>query len=75
MERYKNLSGNSDIIGYSITTGAISVKFNDDSVYLYTDLSTGAHNVAEMQRLARLGRGLNHFINQNVRKRYASKIS
>jgi hypothetical protein len=42
---------------------------------VYTNASAGGANIAEMQRLALAGRGLNGFINTTVRKLYASKGS
>jgi hypothetical protein len=55
MERYKNLSGDSNVIAYEIGQGSITVQFGDGSIYLYTIQSTGAANIAEMQRLATVG--------------------
>lgn len=73
MERYKNLDGNSDIVGYEITESTVTVQFSDGAMYLYTAQSTGAGNLNEMRRLAVAGRGLNSFINRTVRKDYAWK--
>ena len=73
MEAYKNLSGDSGVSAYEIRPGYIAVKFNDGMLYEYTSVSAGAGAILEMQRLARIGRGLAIFINKNVRKRYASK--
>ncbi|MCS6514799.1 hypothetical protein [Burkholderia thailandensis] len=74
MERYKNLGGDSNVVAYEIEQGAITVQFGDGSVYLYTTQSAGAANIAEMQRLANVGQGLNSFIGRVVRKGYARKI-
>lgn len=73
MERYKNLGGDSSVVGYEIADGAITVQFNDGAMYLYTSQSAGTGNLAEMQRLAVAGRGLNSFIGRVVRKGYARK--
>lgn len=73
MERYRNLGGDSNVYGFEISDGAISVQFNDGFIYHYTNLSAGAANIAEMRSLARQGHGLNSFINRVVRKLYASK--
>ena len=73
MERYKNLGGNSGVVGYEIGTDFIRVQFSDGSVYLYTYASAGAHNVEQMKQLARMGQGLNAFINRHVRKAYERK--
>ncbi|AXL53917.1 hypothetical protein DSC91_007592 (plasmid) [Paraburkholderia caffeinilytica] len=74
MERYKNLSGDSNVVAYEIEQGSITVQFGDGSVYLYTTQSTSAANIAEMQRLANVGHGLNSFIGRVVKKGYARKI-
>ncbi|RAQ06497.1 hypothetical protein DPR02_22070 [Burkholderia cepacia] len=74
MERYKNLGGDSNVVAYEIEQGAITVQFGDGSVYLYTTQSAGAENIAEMQRLANVGQGLNSFISRVVKKGYARKI-
>jgi hypothetical protein len=74
MERYKNLDGDSSVVSYEIEQGSITVQFDDGSVYLYTIQSAGVANIAEMQRLANVGRGLNSFIGRVVKKGYARKI-
>ncbi len=74
MERYANLGRDSNIASYEFGAGSITVQFNDGSVYLYTNQSSGSKNLAEMQRLAQVGQGLNSFINRFVRKCYAQKL-
>ena len=73
MEHYKNLDGNSGIVGYEIGEDFIRVQFSGGSIYLYTYASAGAHNVEQMKQLARNGKGLNAFINRFVRKDYERK--
>lgn len=74
MERYKNIGGDSAVSAYQIEQGAITVQFKDGSVYLYNNQSAGIANLAEMQRLATVGQGLNSFISRVVRKGYAQKL-
>ncbi|WP_199099892.1 hypothetical protein [Dyella sp. ASV21] len=74
MERYLNLGRDSNVMAYELGVGSITVQFNDGSVYLYTNQSAGQDNLAELQRLAKIGQGLNSYINRYVRKRYAKKI-
>lgn len=74
MERYRNLGGNSGVVGYEITDGAITVQFSDDSIYLYTAQSAGLAHLKEMHRLAVAGRGLNSFISRVVRKGYSRRL-
>lgn len=74
MEKYKNFGGDSGVSSYEIGQGSITVQFKDGAIYLYTNQSTGAENISEMQRLAIVGQGLNSFIRRVVRKDYAQKI-
>lgn len=75
MQRYKNIGGDSGVYAYESGPGFIRVKFITGAIYLYTDASAGAQNIAEMKRLADLGNGLNAFINLYVKKLYARKES
>ncbi|ENZ76528.1 hypothetical protein OR214_03266, partial [Ralstonia pickettii OR214] len=52
MKDYKNLSGESGVIGYEIEQGSITVYFRDGSTYLYTNTITGPEEIIEMQCLA-----------------------
>ena len=74
MQPYANLGGDSGIAAYEIGDGSITVQFKDGAIYLYTDQSAGSSNIAEMQRLAVAGRGLNSFIMRNVRNDYARRL-
>jgi hypothetical protein len=74
MDRYKNLSGGSNVFSYVIGDDRISVQFKDGSTYLYTNARTGIRNIDQMKKLAVQGRGLNSFINTNVRKLYEAKL-
>jgi hypothetical protein len=73
MEKYKNLDGDSGVVSYELGDGFIRVMFSDGAVYLYTNESAGVHNINQMKILAANGDGLNAFINQQVRKKYARK--
>jgi hypothetical protein len=65
METYRNISGNSGVIAFEIGANFVRVQFRHRTTpYLYTYQSAGIANVDEMKRLARLGQGLNTFINQ-----------
>ena len=65
MKRYKNLGGDSEVSGYDIKLGSITVQFDSGDTYLYTDQSAGKDNVITMQNLAMAGRGLSTFIAQS----------
>ena len=42
-------------------------------MYFYSGESTGVEHIAEMNRLAELGKGLATYINQHVRENYEYK--
>ncbi|AVS79183.1 hypothetical protein C8234_14650 [Paracidovorax avenae] len=74
MNSYLNRGGDSGITGYETSPGQIIVQFSDGSAYLYNSQKPGAAHVAEMQRLAAAGEGLNSYISRIVRKNYAAKL-
>jgi hypothetical protein len=74
VERYKNPGGDSNVVQYELSSGAILVQFGDGSVYEYTNQSAGSGSIATMHRLAVAGRGLNTFISTTVRKKYSRKL-
>ncbi len=74
MERYGNRGGDSGVVGYEIGPSSIIVAFKDGWKYLYDDTRPGAVVVAELQRLARSGHGLNSYLTRVVRGRFASKF-
>lgn len=72
MERYKNLGGDSGVVGYEIGSDFIKVKFKSGSkVYVYDHDSAGQDKIDQMKNLAKKGTGLNAFINRNVKKLYS----
>lgn len=73
MERYKNIGGNSGVVGFETGTDYIRVQFSDGSVYLYTYTSADSTIIEEMKKLAFSGNGLNAYINRYARKKYAKK--
>ncbi|MBN9425473.1 MAG: hypothetical protein J0H09_03100 [Burkholderiales bacterium] len=74
MERYLNLSGHSGIRAYQIHDDAIDIQFDGGSVYRYDHRHPGRDAVTNMKQLAQKGRGLNTYINKNVRNNYASRL-
>jgi hypothetical protein len=74
MTKYRNLSGQSGVLGYDLGADSIMVYFSDGSAYLYTYTSAGAANIEEMKRLAVAGSGLNSFIMRVVKKMYSKKV-
>lgn len=73
MERYKDLDGDSGVVAFEIGEGSITVQFSTGMKYLYTVRSAGAVHIANMQRLARAGDGLNSYIKRLANKAYEAK--
>lgn len=73
MERYRNLSGDSGVASFEMGPDFIRVQFTDNHVYLYNNAATGEANISRMKALAVQGKGLNTFINQEVKHEYAVK--
>ena len=75
MERYKNLSGQSNVIAYSFGPDSITVQFASGAYrnYVYNSIRPGAGIVAQMKDLAVKGIGLNSFIGRVVKANYVSR--
>lgn len=73
MQRYKNLGGNSNVAGYSISDNYIDVQFRDGKIYRYSYQSAGMVKVEEMKRLALQGFGLNSYIMRKAKMDYEHK--
>jgi len=74
MEIYKNLSGDSGVRAYELSSDSITVEFSDGAVYRYTYQSAGRENIEQMKKLAVAGKWLNGFISREVKERYAAKL-
>jgi hypothetical protein len=75
MELYRNLNGDSNVYKYEVASQSITVRFYDGMEYVYDYESAGADAIEAMKLLAQSGRGLNSYITQNVRKKYASRAA
>lgn len=68
---YSNLNGNSNVRLYYIGDDNIRVVFkNNRRIYKYSYSSAGVHHVEEMKKLAKIGHGLNSYINLNCKMLY-----
>ena len=74
MKRYRNLDGNSGVTAYENGCGFIRIRFVNGDTYEYTDKATGPEHVANMQQLARAGRGLATYVSRFVHDAYARKL-
>jgi hypothetical protein len=74
MKRYRNLDGNSGATAYECGDGFIRIRFVNGDTYEYTDKAPGPEHVANMQQLARAGRGLATYVSRFVHDDYARKL-
>ncbi|MDD2804021.1 MAG: hypothetical protein PHV33_00570 [Elusimicrobiales bacterium] len=74
MKTYKNLSGKSTVASFELAKDSVKVRFNDQSVYLYSNQASGSANVRQMKTLAEAGKGLGTFIDANVKTKFARKV-
>lgn len=71
MERYRNMGGDSGVSAYKIGADYIEIKFSGTTrTYTYSYRKAGSTHVENMKRLAQSGRGLNSYINKNVKYAY-----
>ncbi len=75
MEIYCDTHGDSGVSAFEVGTDFIIVRFTKGGTYLYNCSKTGAYHVNNMIRLARIGNGLNGYINLNTKHMYARKIA
>jgi len=73
MSRYKNLSGKSTVARYHAAKDAVTIRFTDASVYVYTNQSVDPASIAKMKELALAGKGLGTFV-ETVKDRYCRKV-
>ncbi|MBI3550775.1 MAG: hypothetical protein HY078_17200 [Elusimicrobia bacterium] len=73
-KRYKNLSGDSKVVGYEIAKDSVTVRFTDCSVYRYSNQSAAPENIGKMKELAAAGKGLGTFITTKLKDRFARKV-
>jgi hypothetical protein len=75
MQRYGAADGQSGIAAFEIKSDSITIEFRHGGIYRYDRVKPGRLHVSEMQRLARMGKGLNTYINKYVKDNFAEKLS
>lgn len=75
MEKYMNYGGDSNIDMFEIGSDQIIVVFKSgkERNYLYNYSIPGKYHVEKMKELAEAGQGLNSYINNEIRTKYADK--
>lgn len=74
MPLYRNSGGDSGVYSYEIGNDRIIVTFSTNVTYEYTYASASLQHIENMKDLAKLGQGLNSYINKHVKKRYSRKL-
>ena len=72
--RYKNLSGDSKVVSFQLAKDAVTIRYADCSVYIYTNQSADPANISKMKTLAVAGKGLGTFIKTHLKDRYSRKV-
>lgn len=71
MERYRNSGGDSGVSSFEIGINFINVKFSGSTlIYRYSYRKAGQLHVEKMKKFARIGHGLNSYINNYVKNLY-----
>ena len=70
MKRYRNISGNSNVVSYEYGSDYITIQFCSGTPYTYSYASAGKENLENMKKLADAGQGLNSYVMRNVKKSY-----
>lgn len=79
MERYKNLSGNSDVDEFEIREGSIIVRFKEAHkdgfryYYKYGTFKPGQYHLQHMKERAMAGIGLGGYISREIKKNYEKR--
>jgi hypothetical protein len=73
MKAYRG-GADSGVAAYASAPGWIAIRFHHGGTYLYDATRPGQRDVLAMQALAEAGEGLNTYINQHVRDRYAARL-
>jgi hypothetical protein len=73
MQRYGGADRDSGIDAYEVGANYMRVRFINGGTYLYTYRSAGKRHIENMKALAYSGRGLNTYINDNVRQLFERK--
>jgi hypothetical protein len=72
---YKARNPNAGVLNYEVVGRAIILEFADHRFrYVYDELSPGRAHVDAMIRLAKRGKGLTTYVNQNVGEHYAARL-
>ena len=75
LKKYKDLSGGSGVTGYKFVPHGIILQFKHKELYLYDESKPGRHHLEQMKILAKKGKGLTTYVNQNIRDNYKEKLN
>ena len=74
MTRYKNLSRDSKVVSFHLAKDAVTIRYADCSVYIYTNQTADPGNISKMKTLALAGKGLGTYISANLKDRFMRKV-
>jgi hypothetical protein len=72
--RYKNAGGKSKVQRFHLAKDAVTVINNDGTSYIYTNQSAGPEKISKMKTLALAGKGLDSFIESDLKDKFGRKI-
>lgn len=75
MRPYRNEATDSGVVAYEVGPDFIKIAFHGGHTYLYDNEKPGRAEVDQMKKLAAQGRGLSTYISQEIRDRFAMKLS
>jgi hypothetical protein len=71
MEKYLNKNGDSGVSSFEIGEDYIKIKFSGTiKLYKYSYRRAGQKHVENMKNLAKIGSGLNEYVNKYVKNLY-----
>jgi hypothetical protein len=76
MKPYRNVSGDSGVVGYEVGRNYIRIRFKSNHDYTYEAGRVGRRHLTEMQKRAEAGQGLATYINAHpeVRDGFSRRI-
>lgn len=72
-QNYKNVGGKSPILKFELEKDAVNLRYAS-AAFRYTNQSAGPANIAKMKTLALAGKGLDTFVQANLKDRFERKI-
>ena len=75
LENYSGFSSGGGVTGYKFLREGLILQFKSGDLYLYDYKKPGKYHIEIMKTLAKQGKGLTTYVNQNVRENYKEKLN